>query len=202
MRPQRFPSTEKGRRFELSALGIRDFAGLRNAKGKLDPFALAKYAGLHVVDFKQLQASLPPEVVQILVGQAKGNWSGGAIPSPLHDGRKLIILNPSHSVTRQSATLMEEISHVFLGHKPTALSRSAPDGTVVSRDYDEAIEEEAYGVGAAALVPFQGLATFIDEGLTAGRIAKHYGVSRALVDFRIRVCRLSENYALFNSNWH
>jgi hypothetical protein len=201
MKPQRFPSTDKGRRFELLALGIRDFAGLRSPQDRLDPFVLARYAGLEVVDFDKLRANLNREIVEVLIGDRQENWSGGAVARPLPDGRKLIILNPTHASSRQAATLMEEVSHVFLGHRPNRLARRSEDGSVVARDFDESIEEEAYGVGAAALVPFQGLVAFIDEGLTAGRIAKHFGVSRALIEFRIRVCRLSESYALFNSNW-
>lgn len=201
MRPQKFPSTEKGRSFELLALGIRDFAGLRTPMDRLDPMVLAKYAGLEVVDFEKLKSNLPPEVLNVLIGDAKDSWSGGALARPLPDGKKLIILNPTHGDARRAATLMEEISHVFLGHQANRLARRAEDGSVVARDFDDSIEEEAYGVGAAALVPYQALIEFINDGVTAGRIAKHFVVSRALVEFRIRVCRLTESYSLFNKNW-
>jgi hypothetical protein len=201
MRPQRFPSTEKGRRFELLALGIRDFAGLRKPTEPLDPFALATYAGLHVADFDAIRSVIPRETLGLLLAAGSTEWSGGAMSRPLPDGRKLIILNPTHSRSRQSATLMEEISHIFLGHRPNRLARQSENGNVVARDYEESIEEEAYGVGAAALVPYQGLVSLMDEGLTAGAIARHFAVSRLLVHFRIRVCRLSETYTLFNRNW-
>jgi hypothetical protein len=201
MRPQRFPSTEKGRSFELLALGVRDFAGLRTPMDRLEPMMLAKYAGLEVVDFEQLRTTLPVDVLNVLIGEAKDDWSGGALARPLPDGKKLIILNPTHGVARRAATLMEEISHVFLGHRANRLARRSEDGSVVARDFDDSIEEEAYGVGAAALVPYQALVEFINNGVTAGKIAKHFGVSRALVEFRIRVCRLTESYSLFNTHW-
>ena len=62
------------------------------------------------------------------------------------------------------------------------------------RDYNEAIEEEAYSTGAAALVPYAALKKFISEGKSSREIAKHFGVSRALVEFRIKISRLWDAY--------
>ena len=44
------------------------------------------------------------------------DWSGGACSRPLPNGWRIVILNPAHGIQRNRATLMEEISHVFLGH--------------------------------------------------------------------------------------
>ena len=63
-----------------------------------------------------------------------------------------------------------------------------------ARDYHAEIEEEAYGTGAAALVPYTALKRMVGEGRTAAEIAKHFNVSRALVEFRIKVCRLWDSY--------
>jgi Zn-dependent peptidase ImmA (M78 family) len=92
---------------------------------------------------------------------------------------------------------MEEISHVFLGHKPSRLSVENTDhtGKTRARDYNHDIEEEAYGTGAAALIPYSSLKRMIGEGKTAQQIARHYGVSRALVEFRIKISRLWDEYA-------
>ena len=48
------PPGDKWRRFELQALGFRDFAGVR-PDAALDPFRLAKFANLLVVDFDQIK---------------------------------------------------------------------------------------------------------------------------------------------------
>src|SRR5690606_1887788 len=114
----------------------------------------------------------------------------------LPDGRRLIILNPTHSKNRHNATLMEEISHVFLGHKPSRLAIVKRDkqGNVLARDYNQEIEEEAYGTGAAALIPFTSLKRFVEQGKTAAEIARHFHVSRALVEYRIKVSRLWDSY--------
>ncbi|HJS52072.1 MAG TPA: ImmA/IrrE family metallo-endopeptidase [Pyrinomonadaceae bacterium] len=185
------PPTPKGRHHEIRAQGLREFAGLRSDDERLDPFRLAKYAKLLVVPLDDVQG-LSDATISHLLGEGKDKWSGGAASHKLPDGRKLIILNPTHGRNRHNATLMEEISHVFLGHKPSRLSIKARNkqGELIARDYNAAIEEEAYATGAAALVPYSSLQRFILEGRTAAEIARHFNVSRALVEYRIKISRL------------
>jgi Zn-dependent peptidase ImmA (M78 family) len=190
------PPTQKGRHHELRGRGLRDFAGLTRDDQRLDPFELAKYAGLLVVTFDQIESLLSEETLKELLGSGKNNWSGGAASKKLPNGKKLIILNPTHAKTRHKATLMEEISHVFLGHKPSRLSIENRDkhGNIIARDYNADIEEEAYSTGAAALVPYAGLKRFVEEGKTIAEIARHYNVSKALVEYRIKISRLWDTY--------
>ncbi len=190
-----YPPTDKGRRYELRARGLREFAGLRSDAERLDPFELARFANLLIVSLDQIKG-LSEAAREQLLGAGKDDWSGGAASKVLPDGRKLIILNPTHGSNRHAATLMEEISHVFLGHKPNELAVKASDGsTAKTRDYDHAIEEEAYSTGAAALVPYTGLRRMVFEGKTIRQIARHYGVSSALVEFRIKISRLWKEYS-------
>ena len=195
MDPSELPPTQKGRHHELRALGLREFAGLRRDDQRLDPFTLAQYAKLFVVPFEQIEA-LSPETVAHLLGGGKDAWSGGAASHTLPDGRKLIILNPTHGKNRQHATLMEEICHVFLGHRPNrlAIENRNKDGKVIARDYNHAIEEEAYSTGAAALVPYNALKRMVNGGKTIAEIARHFYVSRALVEYMIKVSRLWDSY--------
>lgn len=177
-------------------MGLRDFAGLRKPEQPLNPFALAKYARLLVVPYDEVEPLLSEETKKHLIGEGKDMWSGGAASQPLPDGRKLIILNPTHSRNRHRATLMEEVCHVFLGHKPSrlAIRRRDKKGNIVARDYNHDIEEEAYSTGAAALVPYIALKRYVEEGKTSAEIARHFGVSRALVEFRIKISKLWERY--------
>ena len=190
------PPTQKGRHHELRGRGLREFAGLTRDDQRLDPFGLARYAGLLVVTFDQIESLLTEETLKELLGSGKDNWSGGAASKKLPNGKKLIILNPTHAKTRHKATLMEEISHVFLGHKPSRLSVENRDkhGNTIARDYNADIEEEAYSTGAAALVPYAGLKHFVESGKTAAEIARHYNVSKALVEYRIKISRLWDTY--------
>ena len=190
------PPTQKGRHHELRALGLRAFAGLKRDDDRLDPFELARYAKLFVASFEEIEPLLTDETRKHLTGAGKDMWSGGAASVALPSGEKLIILNPAHAKTRQHATLMEEVCHVFLGHKPSklAIENKNKDGKTIARDYNHSIEEEAYSTGAAALVPYTALKRMVDEGRTSQEIARHFYVSRALVEYRIKVSRLWDVY--------
>lgn len=190
------PPTQKGRHHEIRALGLREFAGLRRDDQRLDPFKLAGYARLFVASFDQIESLLTPETLAHLTGDGRNAWSGGAASHALPDGSRLIILNPTHGRNRQNATLMEEVCHVFLGHKPSrlAIETRDKDGRIIARDYNHAIEEEAYSTGAAALVPYTALRRMVGQGKTSREIARHFYVSQALVEYRLKVSRLWDTY--------
>lgn len=188
------PPGDKWRQFELRAMGFRSFARVRT-DAPLDPFRLAKFANLLVLDFDHIKG-LSTKTREHLLGSASEAWSGGACSRSLPDGRKIVILNPNHGRLRTNATLMEEISHVFLGHQPNRLHVVAEDarGRTSSRDYRKADEEAAYGIGAAALVPYASLRRSVLKGQTSSQIARHFRVSRELVEYRLKVTRLWRSY--------
>ncbi len=186
------PPGEKWRKFEIRALGLRDFALVARHQ-PLNPFDLAKFANLIVVRFDQIEG-LSDSAREHLLGAAVDMWSGGACALP--NGSKLVILNPNHGRARTNATLMEEICHVFLGHQPNRLSVVTKDsrGRVMARDYRKADEEEAYGVGAASLVPYASLRSLLRRGKNSREIANHFRVSRELVEYRMKVTKLWNDY--------
>jgi hypothetical protein len=192
---ENLPPTYKGRQYEVRALGLRDFAGLRADDEPLDPFELAMFAKLAVIDFDQIEG-LSEETKEHLLGTGSDAWSGGTCSRPLPNGWRLVILNPRHGRARNNATLMEEVCHVFLGHKANRLSIVAKnkEGKTVARDYNEEDEEAAYSVGAAALVPYSGLRKLLRRGKTSIEIARHFNVSRELVEFRLKISRLWNEY--------
>jgi len=193
------PDSEKRKQFELRALGLRDFAGVAGDQ-PLDPFTLAKFAKLLVVDFDSIKG-LSIESRAHLLGEAADQWSGGVCSRPLPNGWRLVILNPQHGKQRNRATLMEEIAHVFLGHTPNRLAVVAADpaaprgpGKTLARDYNHDDEEAAYAFAAAALVPYAGLRRLVSLGRRSHEIARHFHVSRQLVEYRIKVTRLWAEY--------
>lgn len=196
MNTENLPPTRKGREYEIRAVGLREFAGLRRDDERLNPFELAQYAKLLVASFEQIEPFLTEETKAHLLGSGSDKWSGGACSQTLRDGRKLIILNPTHGKNRQNATLMEEICHVFLGHQPSrlAIENVNKHGKPIARDYRENDEEAAYSVGAAALVPYSSLRRMINEGKTSREIARTFNVSRELVEYRMKISRLWEDY--------
>ena len=199
MRESLLPASAKRRQFELRALGLRDFAGVTGDQ-PLDPFALARFANLLVVDFDTIQG-LSSEAREHLLGDGAGQWSGGACSQPLPDGSRLVILNPQHGKQRNRATLMEEVAHVFLGHTPNRLAVVGADKSAgkktqrtLARDYNHDDEEAAYAIGSAALVPDAGLRRRVRKGRTAQEIARQFQVSRQLVEYRIKVTHLWAEY--------
>jgi hypothetical protein len=198
--PLELPPGEKWRQYELQALGLRDFARVP-PDAALNPFALARFANLLVVDFDKLR-DLSQQTRDHLLGAAAEEWSGGATSRALPDGRKVVILNPTHGRARTNATLMEEICHVFLGHQANRLAVIANDehGKTLARDYRKADEEEAYATGAAALVPYGALRRQILKGREATEIARHFRVSKDLIEYRLKVTRLWTTYKSSRSN--
>jgi len=124
--------------------------------------------------------------VDHLRGVASARWSGIGIPLP--DGGALVVFNDSHTFTRIRATLMEEFFHLWLGHPATRVRVYLQNDS--HRTHDPRIESEAFGSGAAALVPYCPLRRMVEEGISVGGIARTFAVSRELVLFRAKVTKL------------
>lgn len=182
------PRNHRGKAYERVGLRIRAFAGL-SSEEPLDPFSLAEFAKIAVIKPADLRG-LPRNVLTELLGPSRSRWSGVTLELP--GGRQLCILNPTHNIERTRATLMEEISHVVLGHRPTRISVGI-DG-MYCREYNPANEQTAYGVGAAALVPYSALFAGVTDGASPGSIARQYGVSPELVCYRIKITMLWDLY--------
>ena len=186
------PPTAKRRVYERIALKIREFAAVA-VDQPLNPWKLAPFVKIRVMNPADI-AGLSQESRQLLLGDSGKGWSGGA-SRPLPDGWRLVFLNPNHSRERQVATLMEEICHVILGHSPTRLMHAEETSKGVRfRNFDENQEEVAYSVGAAALIPYFPLKLAVRTGLSSEKIARKFVVSRELVEYRIKVCRLWAEY--------
>ena len=79
---------------------------------------------------------------------------------------------------------MEEIVHVVLDHPKTEL-RLGIDAWV--RPYDAAIEDEAYAVGAACIIPYHRLFDLVQrQHKSLDEIARGFGVSAQYVEYRIK----------------
>ena len=71
------PAAEKRKQFELRALGLREFAGV-NEDQPLDPFALASFARLLVIDFNSIEG-LSEESRTHLLGAAADECAGACV---------------------------------------------------------------------------------------------------------------------------
>jgi hypothetical protein len=55
------------------------------------------------------------------------------------------------------------------------------------RDYNKAQEEEAFGVGAAALIPWEPFFRAINAGRTIHQLAEVYELSKPLITYRVQI---------------
>ena len=177
------PFAKDAQIWEERALELRRKAGVPLER-LLDPFALAPEVGLLVVDEEVLRSLLDKEVAKAVFLSGKDSWSGGVYAAPLPSGEMICIINPTHGECRKKITLMEEISHIHLQHTPTKLRQLAPGQRF--RDYDTKQEREAYGVGAAALLPWGAFFHDLNAGQSADLLADKYQVSEALIRYRIK----------------
>src|SRR5262245_1065694 len=175
------PVVGRWRLYERMALQVRHFAGV-DLKSKLDPFALARSINIRVVYLGDLIGLAESSRARLDVPDG---WSGGATQD-LGDGSYLVILNQKHSPGRQAATLMEEVCHILFGHTPSGISADRIGG----RSYNFKVEEEAYAVGAAALVPYYSLKNFLVSGVSVRKIAAHFGVTPSLIIYRSKGTKL------------
>jgi hypothetical protein len=163
--------------YERMALQVRSFAGI-GLSAKLDPLALADSLKIRVIYLKDLVGLSDLSRAHL---ESADDWSGGAT-SDLGDGSHLVVLNHRHSVGRRAATLMEEVCHILFGHGMSGIDPDRAGG----RSYNFNVEEEAYAVGAAALVPYDSLRGFLASGLSVHNVAGHFGVTKSLVVYRCR----------------
>ncbi len=169
---------------EHNGLDLRDELGLSydNPLAHLEAFRLLP----KVVVLPH--GKLPAAAIHIdyLRSIGRSRWSGIVIP--LEDGRELVLFNDAHATTRTRATLLEEFFHIALGHPRSVVRVLSNDHKW--RTHDPEVEEEAYGSGAAALVPYTALRAMVAAGITTSGIARHFQVSPDLVGYRLNVTRL------------
>src|SRR5205085_500975 len=93
---------------ERAAQEFRAYLGL-TPDGRIDPFGIAEWLGIEVKYPHQI-AALGEDFHTSLQRDQGSGWSGMTFYLP--NGDIWSILNASHSLKRQRATLMEEIGHV------------------------------------------------------------------------------------------
>lgn len=184
------PFSNRAKKWEPHAIKLRRMSNCVSNVLRFDPWKLAPAVGLRVAECNF--AGLTDEEKEHLQGAGKSCWSGGVYAHELPDGTRLCILNPLHSLQRNRITLMEEICHCYFKHQPTTLIISE-DGLAV-RDYKKSQEEEAYGVGAAVLMPWSLLFPKLNGGMTAEQMCSEFDVTLPLLEYRIRICGASALY--------
>jgi Zn-dependent peptidase ImmA (M78 family) len=172
-------------RIERLAAIIRGRLGLDQLT-PLSPWRLADAIPAHVFypeDFDDDRLAMRVRAVK---------WDGFAFCCP---GERvlMIVLNPAKPTRRQTATLMEELSHHLLGHEPCSIAVN-PETEILERSYKKHQEDEAYDLGAAILLPKERIQRDVAALRTAAEIAVAHACSEDIVVYRIKRMRLWHRY--------
>lgn len=185
------PFSQRGQLWEPIAVQLRRLSSVRDGE-LVDPAILAERVGLQLVDAASVLEGFPKEDRDHLLVTAADAWSGGVFPKPLPNGKCICIINPTHHRRRNRITLMEEIVHIHRKHKPSGLRDVMPGLRV--RDYHKDHETEAYGVGAAVLLPWSQFYHQLDAGSPVTEMAEIFDVTEALIRYRIKVTGATNLY--------
>ena len=115
--------------------------------------------------------------------EACGEWSAMSVPLDASNEKWVVLLNDCHTVERQRVTLLEEYWHILMGHKLTKVARIAQ---AYGRTYDKAEEHDAYYLASATLLPKSAVQSAVAKGTSSAVVAKHFGTSPDLVEYRIK----------------
>jgi Zn-dependent peptidase ImmA (M78 family) len=147
----------------------------------LDPWAYAEHLNVKVLEFGSL--GLPDQAARQLTIVDGDSWS--AMTLKISD-MFAVVMNPAHAITRQRSDLMHELAHIELRHVPARVEVSET-GLMLLSDYSDEQEQEADWLGAALLVPRDGLIRLRSNGKSTAEIANYYGVSTVLCEWRLRM---------------
>lgn len=171
-------------RLELCALAAKQALGFA-LTAALDPWIAAARIGVDVRGTEYID-SFPVDIRQQALGEGASHWSAGTV---MQAERAIIVMNPLHTRERQRVTLAEELAHMVMGHPPCAI-----DPARGFRTFYEDVEDEAYGVGGAMVVPYAQLFWLAKKGVRAADIARQFGTSAPFVDYRINRSGLRKMY--------
>jgi Zn-dependent peptidase ImmA (M78 family) len=146
--------------------------------GPLDPFQLAAHLGIPVVPLSELP-DLDPACLRFFLG----DWQSMFSATTVVDGTyKMIIHNDAHHPYRRHSNVMHEIAHILLGHPPRPPLMH--DGC---RHFDANNENEANELGFTLLIPRHAALRIIEQRIDFRRASINYGVSKQLLEYRIRI---------------
>lgn len=122
----------------------------------------------------------------------ESGWSAVTLELP-QEQLKLIILNDTHSLARQSSDLTHELAHHLCGHAPSSLEVSQ-EGLMMLESYSRKDEEEADWLSGCLLLPRPAL-MHIKRNIADERSAvSEYMVSVAMLRYRLDVTGVNYHY--------
>ena len=163
---------------ERIARDVRTELGMKAAQS-VEPEVLAKLLGIEVRAGDEL---IPRERFSELENIQPDSFSACTLrPSP---DRLVVVYNPLSAESRRRSDVAHELAHALLDHD---LSRVERLGDVTFLSCDPTQEEEASWLSGCLLLPRTLLLAEVRRGSGAKDIAKKYGVSERMAQYRLDV---------------
>lgn len=164
---------------------------------KIDPLPASLLANYIGVDLKTPLDILGLREISLndLYGKGSDSWSGVTLDTKFNE--VVVIFNPKESKARRESTLMHEMSHIILNHKPSVIG-SSKAVSIPLRNYDPVQESEASWLGSCLQLPRDMLLWCYKNKMNHNEIAKYSNASVKMVQFRINVSGVARQV----SHWY
>jgi Zn-dependent peptidase ImmA (M78 family) len=157
-----------------SDLGLRDSDPVDSLRINVEGVRVEKLTHSKCLDGRTMRK---------LRDEACSEWSAMSVPLDIAMGKWAVLLNDRHTIERQRVTILDEFWHILMGHKLTKVARVAE---AYGRTYDKSEEHDAYYLAAATLLPRKAVEHAVAKRQSSPDIAKGFGTSPELVDYRIK----------------
>lgn len=162
---------------EMIARDLRFELGIGSVD-RLDPLRLAEYLSIPVIPLSIFEKQDPTAIKHFSVVEPKA-FSAVTV---FFGFERLIVHNDYHSNPRQYTNITHELSHAILLHPPTP-----PLSDHGCREWNSELEEEANWLSGTLLIPEEAALYIVRNGWTEFQAAQWYGISRAMIRFRLNV---------------
>lgn len=153
------------------AVRIREQMGLSPAD-PIDPDLVCERFDIRVIRLSDIDRKSP------FLGRESSAFSAVTVP---RGHQRAIVHNDAHHPYRQRSNICHELAHCFLGHECTP-----PLTEKGERARDGGIEAEANYLAGTLLLTNEGALHVLKQNILVQ--AQHiYGISRAMLDYRLRV---------------
>lgn len=168
------------------AIRIREQLGL-TATEPVDPFVICKHFDIQVIRLSDLDPD------SHFLGAGQSLFSAVTVPRGLDIA---IVHNDAHHPYRQNSNVCHELAHCFLGHEC-----SPPLTEEGERARKSGLEAEANFLAGSILIPNAAALHILKAGL-GPEAQEHYGVSNAMLHYRLRVSGAEKIYRRINKAMH
>lgn len=172
---------------ENTSEAIRGRLGLQKFE-PIEPKKLAEYLGVKILYPSEVEG-LSTDCANYLSSADGDEWSAVTVS---YLGVSVIVINQSHSPSRQSVDIMHELAHIIRAHQPA--QHFTNDSGFVIRSFDKTQEAEADWLAASLLLPRTALYQIAKSGNSAEEACTNYHVSKQLLKYRLNVTGLTKQF--------